>query len=299
MAVSLVKIWKNAPLIGRASFLFRLLSYGASLLVIYVYHREFDLTLNVLDYAIFGYYVLLPFLLFYHYYFYHYNRHTAIRHIAFDFFSVGLFVGLINFNIFPSVIFLLAAISNEIASKGFKNLYQLIYIVAGAAITFILGDSTFRFEFSYVLGYLSLIYGVFHFVILSYISYLNARELHYKRKEVENQQEEIKLQSEELNALNERLMDLNKNLESAVEHRTQELKIKNRQLAEYAFINAHKLRAPIATLQGLLHLIDRDEVNRDIILKKIKESIEVLVLIVTDIRIKLEREEGIKNPFED
>ncbi|UII33572.1 hypothetical protein LVD17_07035 [Fulvivirga ulvae] len=43
-------------------------------------------------------------------------------------------------------------------------------------------------------------------------------------------------------------------LEEKVKQRTSELTIRNRQLEEYAFINAHQLRAPVARLLGLAHL---------------------------------------------
>ncbi|MBL0745753.1 hypothetical protein [Chryseolinea lacunae] len=43
-------------------------------------------------------------------------------------------------------------------------------------------------------------------------------------------------------------------LNQRVEERTQELFEKNKQLSEYAFINAHKLRAPVARILGLLNL---------------------------------------------
>jgi len=46
----------------------------------------------------------------------------------------------------------------------------------------------------------------------------------------------------------------NRKLNELVKERTLEITIKNEQLNEYAFINAHKLRAPLARIMGLLHI---------------------------------------------
>lgn len=287
-------IWQNAPTISRTSFYFRLLSYGFSIAIILVQNHEINDPLKVLDYLAIFLYVITPFALLIHHSFYNYNRYVGLKHSSADFILVGLLIGLLNFSILPTFILFLVVLANEVAAKGFKTFYKIAYLLIAAALPFILDQEQIRFGYSDLVAFLVLAYGAFHVIILSYISYIYARELHYKQKLVETQREEIQIQSEELNSLNETLIDMNHSLEQAVDDRTKELKIKNRQLAEYAFINAHKLRAPIATLQGLLNLIDKDAANQDIILEKIKESIEVLVLIVTDIRIKLEREEGIR-----
>ncbi|MFN8886076.1 MAG: hypothetical protein ACK5WF_01330, partial [Cyclobacteriaceae bacterium] len=50
------------------------------------------------------------------------------------------------------------------------------------------------------------------------------------------------------------LKQFNMRLNKMVDDRTHELSIKNQQLSEYAFINAHKLRAPVARIMGLLHV---------------------------------------------
>lgn len=56
---------------------------------------------------------------------------------------------------------------------------------------------------------------------------------------------------------NDSVKALNENLESTVEQRTAELKRKNKALEEYAFINAHKLRRPLASILGLLNLMNK------------------------------------------
>jgi light-regulated signal transduction histidine kinase (bacteriophytochrome) len=75
-----------------------------------------------------------------------------------------------------------------------------------------------------------------------------------------------------------------------VDERTQELSMKNDQLSEYAFINAHKLRAPLARIMGLLQIyrmkdselstgslmdmLTQEAHGLDVIVRSITEAIE-------------------------
>lgn len=70
-----------------------------------------------------------------------------------------------------------------------------------------------------------------------------------------------------------------------------ELENKNAKLANYAFINAHKLRAPVATLLGLIMLFENKVVSnqeRDEIVAKIKLCSVELNSIVKELRQILE-----------
>lgn len=81
--------------------------------------------------------------------------------------------------------------------------------------------------------------------------------LREKTTEIQVQKEEIEHQTAELKDLNDQLQDLNRSLESKIEDRTQRLTWQNQKLAEYAYANAHQLRAPVVSILGLLHLIKR------------------------------------------
>ncbi|WP_338814211.1 tetratricopeptide repeat protein [Bernardetia sp. Wsw4-3y2] len=70
------------------------------------------------------------------------------------------------------------------------------------------------------------------------------------------QAEELTRQSEELKSSHEELVTMNDNLEYIVNQRNQEVIEKNKMLEEYAFINAHKLRAPVARLLGIMQIIE-------------------------------------------
>lgn len=72
---------------------------------------------------------------------------------------------------------------------------------------------------------------------------------------------EIETMNEELSSLNEELSTINENLEETVRARTFELETQNQQLTEYAFINSHILRAPLARILGLAQLISRESIS--------------------------------------
>lgn len=82
------------------------------------------------------------------------------------------------------------------------------------------------------------------------------REIQRKTEEIQTQNEEILAQAEEINGINE-------NLEMLVKQRTAELERKNKALEEYAFINAHKLRSPVASILGLVNLMKKTPLSEE------------------------------------
>ena len=93
-----------------------------------------------------------------------------------------------------------------------------------------------------------------------------------------NSKEEIQAQAEEISAINE-------NLESLVLKRTAELERKNKALEEYAFINAHKLRSPVASLLGLINLMRKTHLHDEAepIMKHMVDSAERVDEVVSSI----------------
>jgi light-regulated signal transduction histidine kinase (bacteriophytochrome) len=61
-----------------------------------------------------------------------------------------------------------------------------------------------------------------------------------------------------IESLHQELSDINKSLEQTVLQRTEALKDQNKHLEEYAFITAHKLRAPLARVLGLINLLEKN-----------------------------------------
>ncbi len=81
--------------------------------------------------------------------------------------------------------------------------------------------------------------------------------------EIQLQKEEIMTQNEEISSQSEEILVINENLENLVKERTQELERKNKILEEYAFINAHKLRSPVATILGLINLFSKTKLDTE------------------------------------
>jgi hypothetical protein len=122
-----------------------------------------------------------------------------------------------------------------------------------AKIAFSISPPFWRTNAFYVFVVLLLVFSIYSF--LKYrerkleAEKLELEKLVYERTmEIERNTEEIKAQAEEIQGINE-------NLEVLVRERTRELERKNKALEEYAFINAHQLRAPVASILGLINLM--------------------------------------------
>jgi len=76
-----------------------------------------------------------------------------------------------------------------------------------------------------------------------------------------------------------------------VKERTSELERKNKALEEYAFINAHELRGPVASILGLVHLMQKLKLSEDekIYLEHLQQSAKKLDAVVGSITEAIER----------
>ncbi|WP_462249560.1 hypothetical protein [Ekhidna sp.] len=119
--------------------------------------------------------------------------------------------------------------------------------------------------------------------------------------EIKNQQIILANQALKVQELNESLNAINETLEIKIKARTKELhdknnelELKNRKLEEYAFINAHLLRAPIAKLLGLIQVIDAkslDEYGHSSMLESLRSCTTELDTVVRQIAIAIRNEE--------
>ena len=82
----------------------------------------------------------------------------------------------------------------------------------------------------------------------------------------------INEQHVKLQASYKELSDLNRNLAIIVKEKTNSIAEKNRQLAQIAYENSHCIRAPLARLLGLLHLIEIDPAGKDFYLSKLDDE---------------------------
>ena len=81
------------------------------------------------------------------------------------------------------------------------------------------------------------------------------KDLQIKNEEISFQKNAIESQAEALLILNDELLDLNKTLAGRIDERTKQIFHQNKKFAEYTFMNAHNLRAPVASILGLINLI--------------------------------------------
>jgi tetratricopeptide (TPR) repeat protein len=115
------------------------------------------------------------------------------------------------------------------------------------------------------------------------------KTLQEKNDEIGNQKLAIEMQATALIKLNEDLQELNKNLESRIDERTKQLTIQNQRLTEYTFVNAHKLRAPVSSILGLINLVDEHKPDElKIILAHLKTCGNQLDVVTREISTNLE-----------
>jgi hypothetical protein len=115
-------------------------------------------------------------------------------------------------------------------------------------------------------------------------------ELAALNEELISQQDELYFKNTEIEKMNQRVMEVNGNLEQIVQSRTKQLELQNKQLAEYAHFNAHKLRSPVASILGLLSLLQQEtsESERAILLNHLKMASENLDQVIRTINANLE-----------
>lgn len=80
-------------------------------------------------------------------------------------------------------------------------------------------------------------------------------EMRSQQEEVMAQRDELELQNKRIEQMHAKLLNANETLELAVKERTAALEVQNKILTDYAFINAHKLRSPLASIMGLVNLL--------------------------------------------
>jgi hypothetical protein len=123
---------------------------------------------------------------------------------------------------------------------------------------------------------------------------LNFKVLSSLQEELQQKNNQLKLSEEELLASTEELKLINENLNHLVGHRTEALINQNKKLLEHAFINAHKVRGPLARILGLVNLIGQ-EVNLDHTGKDLLDRLDVsareLDTILKEVRANLEEAE--------
>lgn len=155
------------------------------------------------------------------------------------------------------------------------------------------GESQLRLQNQIIYG---ISIGLFLTLIMAWILYKQRQRilttnniLHDKNEEINTQKLAIEMQATALVKLNEELQELNKNLEARIQERTSQLILQNQKLTEYTFINAHKLRAPVSSILGLINLMEHTASDdHEAIREHLKTCSEQLDLITRQISRSLE-----------
>lgn len=164
--------------------------------------------------------------------------------------------------------------------------YSVIIVLISALVSllFILINPSLDINLFFIKGGLLLAaVGVFMIVLIRTRYDLFIKEIK-ARLALEASNEAIRIQAEQIKAINE-------NLEKLVQQRTAELLKKNKALEEYAFINAHKLRAPVASILGLVSVFRSLPVDEEVkhAVHHLEISTQKLDAIVNSITKAIER----------
>lgn len=116
-------------------------------------------------------------------------------------------------------------------------------------------------------------------------------ELIASKEELSSRNEELSVTNEELTAANEEIKAHSENLDELVKRRSKKLEEQLSLFHEYAFINSHEVRAPLARILGLVSLLEyNNEKDSPVsLLCKLKESAIELDNVVRNMNRLLEK----------
>ncbi|MDX1628978.1 MAG: tetratricopeptide repeat protein [Fulvivirga sp.] len=167
--------------------------------------------------------------------------------------------------------------------------------------------------YTYVVVFLLISVAALSFAI--YMKLRSNRKLNAQKNEISKKNETLNNLNRKLNDAIEKLQDANatiaeqntqisaynETLEKKVEKRTKELMNYSKQLEKYAFITAHNLRAPVARMLGLGHLLSmtKDEKEKPYIISKLIDATKDIDKVIQEINVMLEEKPYFKkiNPF--
>jgi tetratricopeptide (TPR) repeat protein len=135
-------------------------------------------------------------------------------------------------------------------------------------------------------------------LVLSLIFYRDKSRSHKAlmglNREIQEKSEEIARQSEELQAMNAEVHAINTNLEKLVKERTEKIHDQNKVLKEYAYMNAHKVRGPLARILGLVNLYKDHQVSVVELFDKVEDSAVELDKVINEINSSLEESDNVE-----
>lgn len=162
-------------------------------------------------------------------------------------------------------------IVNTGKSRAFFAIFLLIMVlVAGFADIEYAGKIVYRSQLiSFIINTIAIALVMNIFKI-----YLDRerKKLVFKITKLDQINKEIEHQNQVLESNQEEIKRIQTNLQQIIKERTREIEAGNKRLVEYAFINAHLVRAPLANLMGLSELMNSDDPD----LMELQKKMEVL-----------------------
>ena len=138
---------------------------------------------------------------------------------------------------------------------------------------------------------------IFTIVVLFILAVVTAGAF-YKQRMIQQKVNELLMhkndqmhaRSEEIVGMNKNLEDVKNQLEIKIRENRQKLKDQNNLLAAYAYSNAHELRAPVASIMGLVNLLDKANLSEEdrAIVDHLNASVKELDKVVCSISERLE-----------
>lgn len=133
---------------------------------------------------------------------------------------------------------------------------------------------------------------IFSFILILLILYSNNKIKSNLIYRLTTQNKEMKELNEELISLNEQLNRVNQTLEKKAKVKTLLLKRQNEKIIQYAFITAHKLRSPLASIMGLVNVMEMEMAEKEkvdeLLIMYLKTSSQRLDEIIHEIQNTLE-----------
>jgi tetratricopeptide (TPR) repeat protein len=139
-------------------------------------------------------------------------------------------------------------------------------------------------------------------LVLTILGFIISRYYHDKKqsittlenlnKEISEKHEEILSQAEELVKANREISRMNESLELEVTQRTRKIETQSRMLIEYAYSNAHNVRAPLARILGLSMLMANEPSETRIkeYNERMHESALELDVVIREMTLRLQDE---------
>jgi len=112
---------------------------------------------------------------------------------------------------------------------------------------------------------------------------------------------EIEHKAGELREANAEIMTINDNLEKLIEERTEVIKNQNNRLREFAFMNSHKLRGPVASILGIVNLLKdhRNDYMTQELIQHLGDCITDLDRVIHDVNRQLEQDDSMEHQAPD